>query len=652
MNLRTRIIATTTSLAVLISGLLLTGAVAIYDNSIADNERSVLRSASDQLTRELDRASQASLELATAMAALPIVSQSISGTDRALAATMLVPVFKELKGRYGYERFHLHTPPGMNFFRAHNPPRFGDDDTAVPTIAASFRTGQPVAGLEGGESGSTIAMRGSAPVVRDGKVIGLVQIGLGLSDRTLQTIQSSLGNDLRVQMLAADGQWGVRAKTADLPQIHSADGLAAALNGEPSIATILVEGRVLASYAAPLRDFSGKITGVTEAIVDITQFREQVRRVIRYAVGIAVLIFALSLFGGWLIGRGISMPVVAMTTTMRRLADGDLDAPIPASERKDEIGAMANSVQVFRDNMIEAERLRTEQQAAQERQLARGRKIEASVGSFEKLVGEVVNSVSSAASQLQSTAEAMAATTEETARQSTTVATASEQATQNVQTVASATEELSASIREIGQQVAQSSGMINAAVQQANSSNQQVQNLVSSAQKIGDVVKLINDIAGQTNLLALNATIEAARAGEAGKGFAVVASEVKALANQTAKATEEIATQIRTIQEATAVSVQSIQGVTDTIGRVNETATSIASAVEEQGAATQEIARNVQQAAKGNQEVSTTIIGVNKAAAKTGAAAGQVLVSAGELSKSGEMLRERVESFLRDVRAA
>lgn len=361
MNLKARIIATTTSLAVVVSGLLLTGSVVIYDQSIADNELRVLRNASDQLTSELNRASRTSLELATAMSGLPIVAQSIVETDRALAARLLVPVFEELKGRYGYERFHLHTPPGINFFRAHNPPRFGDDDTAVPTIAASFRTGQSTVGLEGGEGGSVIAMRGSAPVMRDGRMIGLVQIGLGLSDSTLQTIQLGIDGDLRIQMPDPGGKWGVRAKTADLPQFHTADGLAAVLKGTPTVASLDVGGRVLASYAAPLRDFSGRITGVSEAIVDITSFRDQVSRATLYAVAVAVVVLAFSLLGGWLIGRSISMPVTAMTATMRELADGRLDVEIPASERTDEIGAMAGAVQVFKDNAIRNREMADEQ---------------------------------------------------------------------------------------------------------------------------------------------------------------------------------------------------------------------------------------------------------------------------------------------------
>jgi len=354
----------------------------------------------------------------------------------------------------------------------------------------------------------------------------------------------------------------------------------------------------------------------------------------------------------WLIGRVIAQPVVAMTGVMQTLSSGNLQVDIPARERKDEIGEMAKSVQVFKESMIEAERLRAEQQAEQQRQLDRAKTIEASVAGFEKVIAEVVDTVSSASTELQSTAQAMAATAEETTRQATTVAAASEQATANVQTVASATEELSASVREIGQQVSQSSRMTAEAVSQANQSNEQVQGLTGAAAKIGDVVKIIADIAGQTNLLALNATIEAARAGDAGKGFAVVASEVKALANQTARATEEIAAQVKAIQEATQTSAESIQGITETIGRVNETATTIASAVEEQGAATQEIARNVTEAARGTQEVSSNIGGVSEAASQTGAAASQVLASAGELSRNGELLKQQVESFLREVRAA
>jgi len=267
-------------------------------------------------------------------------------------------------------------------------------------------------------------------------------------------------------------------------------------------------------------------------------------------------------------------------------------------------------------------------------------------------IGDVVKAVTDRAAQLQSTAQAMAATSEDTTRQATTVATASEQTTHSVHTVASATEELSASVAEIGQQVTESTRIIGDAVAEANRSNEQLKGLTSAADKIGEVVKIISSITGQTNLLALNATIEAARAGEAGKGFAVVASEVKALAKETARATEEIAAQIKEIQEATQNSAHSIQGITATIGKVNETAAMIAAAIEEQGAATQEIARSIQQAAQGTQEVSSNIVGVSHAAQQNGAAASQVFASARALNSDGAALTAQMDAFLLEIRRA
>nr|WP_294503779.1 methyl-accepting chemotaxis protein [uncultured Rhodopila sp.] len=271
---------------------------------------------------------------------------------------------------------------------------------------------------------------------------------------------------------------------------------------------------------------------------------------------------------------------------------------------------------------------------------------------FEASVAGIVSTLAAAATELESTSRVMASTAEEATRQTGTVVTASEEAARNVQTVASATEELTASIGAISQQVTHAADMIRDSVRQAAMSNEQVNGLTEAADKIGDVVRIISDIAGQTNLLALNATIEAARAGDAGKGFAVVASEVKALANQTAKATEEISAQISAIQEATQASATLIHGITDTIGKVSETAAGTAAAVQEQGGATREIARNVVLAAQGTRDVSDNITGVGEAARETGATASRVHESADGLSKSGEALKLQVETFLREVRAA
>ena len=350
--------------------------------------------------------------------------------------------------------------------------------------------------------------------------------------------------------------------------------------------------------------------------------------------------------------RGITGPLTAMTEAMTVLAEGDKTIEIEGAQRGDEIGAMANAVQVFKENMIKADQLAEEQRKEQEVRGKRAKALEDLSKTFETSVSGVLAEVTTASESMKVTAEGMSATAEETTVQATTVAAAAEQASTNVQTVASAAEELSSSISEISRQVEQSSEIAKKAVSDAQKTDEQIQGLATAAQKIGEVVALITDIADQTNLLALNATIEAARAGDAGKGFAVVASEVKNLANQTAKATEEISAQIGGIQSATRDAVTAIQGIGKTIGEIDEIASAIAAAVEEQGAATQEIARNVEQAAAGTTEVTSNITGVNTAADETGQAANQVLEAVGVLSMQSGNLTDQVEGFLKDIKAA
>ncbi|WP_258548447.1 methyl-accepting chemotaxis protein [Thalassospira xiamenensis] len=367
---------------------------------------------------------------------------------------------------------------------------------------------------------------------------------------------------------------------------------------------------------------------------------------------IAVVAVIVGMVAAWFIGAGISRPIVAITTTMRKLADGDKTILIPGQNHEDEIGDMAKAVLVFQENMIKADELAAQEAEAQKQQAARTRLIEKLTNDFDSDVSVVLKTVASAATEMQATATSMTATAEETSRQSTVVAAAAEQASNNVQTVASASEELSASISEISHQVSQSAQVASKAVAEAQSTNAQVRGLAEAAQKIGDVVGLISDIAAQTNLLALNATIEAARAGEAGKGFAVVAAEVKNLANATSKATDEITSQITMIQSETEEAVIAIGSISTTIAEISEISATIASAVEQQGAATQEINRNVQEASDGTTEVTSNIHGVNEAAASTGAAAEQVLAASGDLSEQAETLRQKVETFLNAVKAA
>jgi methyl-accepting chemotaxis protein len=367
-------------------------------------------------------------------------------------------------------------------------------------------------------------------------------------------------------------------------------------------------------------------------------------------IGTMLLLIATSIFSFFTIAR----PMRALSDAMEELAGGNFAVVLPGLGRKDELGAVAGAVERFKVVSEQKARDEAEAKIKQDQIAAQQRKADMVrlADSFEAAVGEIVETVSSASTELEASAKTLTATAERAQEVTTKVAAASEEASTNVQSVASATEELSSSVNEISRQVQESARMAGEAVDQARMTNDRVSELSKAAARIGDVVELINTIAGQTNLLALNATIEAARAGEAGRGFAVVASEVKALAEQTAKATGEIGQQITGIQGATQESVGAIKEISGTIERLAEIASTIAAAVEEQGAATQEISRNVQQAAEGTHEVSANITDVQRGAGETGSASAQVLSAAQSLSADSHRLKMEVGKFLDTVRAA
>jgi len=356
----------------------------------------------------------------------------------------------------------------------------------------------------------------------------------------------------------------------------------------------------------------------------------------------------------FLIGRNISRPVVALSMAMRKLATGDFEVQLPGLDRGDEVGQMAHAVQEFKVQAVaKAERESAEREEKnREQQAARRLELHNLAERFEAAVGNIIENVSSASSELENSAVILTKSSTATQQLSMVVASASEETSTNVQSVASATEEMAGSINEIGRQVADSNRIANEAVNQAQKTDARIAELSLAANRIGDVTQLITTIAEQTNLLALNATIEAARAGDAGRGFAVVAQEVKALAAQTAKATSEISMQIAGMQAATHDSVVAIKEISGTIGRVSEIAAAIAAAIEEQGAATQEITRNVQQAAVGSTQVATSIADVNRGAGDTGSASSQVLSAAQMLSNENKRLKAEMAKFLATVRAA
>jgi methyl-accepting chemotaxis protein len=406
-----------------------------------------------------------------------------------------------------------------------------------------------------------------------------------------------------------------------------------------------------------------KLQGTVKAVADrliervenlSRQATEEYESTSRQLMVIAAIGIVFGVIAGYVIGQfGIVKPIVLLKAVMEAFAGNDLKADVPGVERRDEVGDMARTVEVFKKNGLEVERMRADQIVTEKRN-ADQRKADMFklADDFEGAVGEIIETVSSASTELEASASTLTSTAVRSQELATLVAAASEEASTNVQSVASATEELSSSVNEISRQVQASARMANEAVDQARKTNGRIDELSKAAARIGDVVDLINTIAGQTNLLALNATIEAARAGEAGRGFAVVASEVKALAEQTARATGEIGLQISGIQAATQESVGAIKEISGTIEKLSEISSTIAAAVEEQGAATQEISRNVQQAAQGTMQVSSNIADVQQGASETGSASSQVLSAAQSLSGDSNRLKLEVGRFMSSVRAA
>ena len=604
----------------------------------------------DSVIAALDYEGRAGLAVSAVVATLPPVGDAIAKGDRDALMALLQGPLAALKPQ-GMPLISFHTPPATAFFRVHEPKLFGEDISARrKTVVESNASGKSIVGVEPGRD--SLGIFAMTPIMRDGKSIGVADIGVTFGKEFVDSVKRRFGVDLAVHRF--DGKaFASIASTLGNGSVATQDELKSALDGGTVRREATVDGHPAALYLGQIKNYAGQPVAVLELVKNTTEYEAAAASSQRHLILGTVAILAGAALLAFLLGRGMSRPLTAITAVMNRLSSGETEVAIPGGDRKDELGSMAAAVDVFRRNMIEARALRESQEAAKAQTELEKKALQRQMADrFEADVKSVVGAVAQATKDMQRVAVEITGSVKGTSERAAAAAAASEEASASVGTVAAATEELASSVAEIGRQVTHSSGVADAAVVKAGQTTEMVGSLAAAGEKIGDVLRLIGAIASQTNLLALNATIEAARAGEAGRGFAVVASEVKELASQTAKATEEIAGQVTAIQSATGNCVTAIGGISDTIREISGIATTIAAAVEEQDSATREIARSVQQAAAGTSEVSLNVAGASQAADQSRVLAENVMVASGELSQHAIALFKSVDSFLAGLREA
>jgi methyl-accepting chemotaxis protein len=601
----------------------------------------------DSVVAALDYEGRAALAVSTVVASLPPVADAVARGDRDALVALLGGAQKALQAQ-GIPRMMVALPPATVLLRVQDPKTFGDDASARrTTIVEANKTGKMIAGVEMGPE--ALAIYGMTPILRDGKSLAVVDIGVNFGKIFVDRAKQRFGVDLAVYNFNGK-DFTKLASTFGNDVVATQGEMKAALDGTPLRRDAVLGGHSAALYLGQIKDYAGQPMAVIEVIKDTTEYEAAASSAQHVLLlGIAAIL-AVAIVLSLLLGRSVSRPLIAITAAMNRLSGGDSDVAIPGNARRDELGTMAKAVQVFKENAVEKLRLEQAQMEARAAIKIRQEEIDQLIGFFGRSMSGSFNSLSGTSADMSRTSTSLESAAQTTGGQATQVLSEVEQTSLAVQAVAAASQQLSASIDEIGRQASESARGSAVAIQQAEDVVGKVDELRQAAEQIGNVVKLINSIAGQTNLLALNATIEAARAGEAGRGFAVVAGEVKALAEQTAQATSDIARQVASIQAATNGAAEAIQGISGTVRSVNETAVAIATAVEQQGAATQEIARSIEYVTANAASVTRSMGQVRSAVDDTSGNAAEVKRTSSALSAETATLSAEVQDFLASLR--